>query len=646
MFRCLYVHVHRPLSDVSPTPTRKQTNSDAGAEAAQRHALALRCREWEDRDGGVFAGGGRQEGDAGRGAGCDSGLLDPSSAVVAAKRAAVPCLRNLASFVSNQGRHVDAEVVLRTVLNILRDYKQQLSSQHHDGKGKREADAPQLDGGGGFGTHSASFTPSSFEERRSDEARADVGSPAPSPTPETHDGSPAAHPTTAPPPLSAVPEVGIAGRYESLGRDGSTANPTTGGDAYESGNTPAGSRPSAETAGGGGGGGGVEGDDLRSQAAQATAALAEETVASAMAAATRAVAVMGETAATLEPSLVVNHNRATRSDASPAPPPPSPVPLMKQASAGPTAGRRGGRLEESRLPGMKFAGGESGDDERGLEDVEGGEDEDPDQMAAVTRHRLAVVIHAQGRAKEAEQLLEDSLRVLKRRKPPQAVCVAQAMHDLAGIVRPADPARACTLYRQALKTLEGACGVDHFLTTPTLAKLGALLGESLVAAADIPITPAQPAGPGCAGIQRSAGLAEAVCASAGCGVEDSSAVAAAAGVDWDPKKAEEMIKRAAFIQGRFLGLRHPTVASSMRAMAELYRRQGRLAEAEPLFRRAIGIWEVSGGEGGMDSDAIAALHGTAHCVLAGAGADWLGRFEEAFALVDQAYRIASSHPGK
>ncbi|CAM9622208.1 unnamed protein product, partial [Ectocarpus sp. 13 AM-2016] len=400
---------------------------DAGAEAAQRHALALRCREWEDRDGSVFTRGDRPVGDTGPGASSDSGLLDPSSAVVAAKRAAVPCLRNLASFVSNQGRHVDAEVVLRTVLNILRDYKQQLSSQHHDGKGKREADAPQLDGGRGFGTDSASFTPSSFEEKRSDEARADVGSPAPSPTPETHDGgtsndSPVAHPTAEPPPLSAVPEVGIAGGNQILGRDGSTVNPTTGGDAFESGNTPAGSRPSAETAGGGGGGGGdgVDGDDLRSHAAQATAALAEETVASAMAAATRAVAVMGETAATLEPSsLVVNHNRATRSDASPAPPPPSPVPLMKQASAGPMAGRRGGRLEESRLQGMKFGGSESGGDERGLEDVEGGEDEDPDQMAAVTRHHLAVVIHAQGRAKEAEQLLEDSLRVLKRRKPPQ-----------------------------------------------------------------------------------------------------------------------------------------------------------------------------------------------------------------------------------
>lgn len=232
--------------------------------------------------------------------------------------------------------------------------------------------------------------------------------------------------------------------------------------------------------------------------------------------------------------------------------------------------------------------------------------------------------------------------------------VAQALHDLAGVVRPTDPARACTLYREALTLLERARGVNHFLTAPTLAKLGSLLGDSFAAAADIPPAPAAPAGPGAAGVARAAGLAEAVCApgevAAGAASARSTvasmagAVAAAAGPELDAKEAEAMIKRAVLIQGRHLGLRHPAVASSMRAMAELYRKQGRLSEAEPLFRRAIGIWEASPGP--MDADAVAALHGMAHCVLAGAGADWLGRFEEAFALVDQAYRIASSQPGK
>lgn len=76
---------------------RKQTiNSDAGAEEMQRKALALRCREWE---------GGSEDGKSvSNGAG--------SARVAASKRAALPCLRNLASFVSNQGRHVDAEAVL------------------------------------------------------------------------------------------------------------------------------------------------------------------------------------------------------------------------------------------------------------------------------------------------------------------------------------------------------------------------------------------------------------------------------------------------------------------------------------------------------------------------------------------------------
>ena len=70
-------------------------NSDAEAELAQRKALALRCQAWE----GVSVEGSS-----------DSAM--GSARALAAKKAAVPCLRNLASFVSNQGRHVDAEVVL------------------------------------------------------------------------------------------------------------------------------------------------------------------------------------------------------------------------------------------------------------------------------------------------------------------------------------------------------------------------------------------------------------------------------------------------------------------------------------------------------------------------------------------------------
>ena len=75
----------------------KNKCSDAGAEAAQRKALALRCREWEATA--------TAHTHAHR-------TAESSWKVLAAKRAAAPCLRDLASFVSNQGRHGDAEVIL------------------------------------------------------------------------------------------------------------------------------------------------------------------------------------------------------------------------------------------------------------------------------------------------------------------------------------------------------------------------------------------------------------------------------------------------------------------------------------------------------------------------------------------------------
>ena len=238
----------------------------------------------------------------------------------------------------------------------------------------------------------------------------------------------------------------------------------------------------------------------------------------------------------------------------------------------------------------------------------------------------------------------------------QAVPTSQALHDLASFVRPIEPARACCMYLEALKLLENA-RVEKIITAPTLAKLGSLLGASIVAAAATPPVPAAPAGPGLTGRARSAGLAEAVCAAgesfrtktvygaAGASKSAAEAVASmkfAAGPLWDLKEAQGMIKRAIVIQGGHLGLRHPAVASSLQELAELYRKQGRLSEAEPLYRKAIGIWELS--RGPLDVDAVVALHGKAHCVLARPGADWLGKFEEAFSLVDQAYRIASALP--
>lgn len=65
--------------------------SEAKAEDTQRQALALRCEEWESASAHGDESCGRMH---------------------ALKRAALPCLLNLGSFVSNQGRYMDAEVIL------------------------------------------------------------------------------------------------------------------------------------------------------------------------------------------------------------------------------------------------------------------------------------------------------------------------------------------------------------------------------------------------------------------------------------------------------------------------------------------------------------------------------------------------------
>eukprot|EP00903_Cladosiphon_okamuranus_P014487 g13438.t1 len=590
---------------------------DAGAEAAQRKALALRCRQWE---GSESESASSRAGSGERWPASEAFAPGANSPrVAAAKRAALPCLRNLASFVANQGRHVDAEVILRTVLEHHdQELRQGRLSPKSTDKGKPTEHEDGFGGGKPPGLAVSpplppstladlSFSPdarpssSGVEEEKRSEQEPDEGLP------------------------SAACRASHHETYSSSSNSSEESEPRTRRSL-----SPTPKTPNAAGAA-----------FFEQPATSGTVDRIRDGVNTPLARELTPPPPTRPPPSSREASPAAD--RASRSGVPPAPPPPSPVPPMKQhensvgvgrfSSSGDERGRResGDRWVEGE------DSGEAGDAGREEE-----EEEDLEQMAAVTKHHLAVVLHSQGRAKEAELLLEESLQVLRRRQPPQAVWIAQALHDLARVVRPREPARACALYREALQLLEDARGVNHFLTAPTLAKLGCLLGEYLIAT---PISPAAPAGPGAVGVARAAGLAEAVCAPAeqAAGRSSAEAVAAAAGDRWDAKEAEAMIKRAVLIQGRHLGLRHPSVASSMRAMAELYRRQGRLSEAEPLFRRAIGIWEASPGP--MDSDAVAALHGLAHCVLAGTGADWLGRFEEAFACVDQAYRIASSQPG-
>src|SRR5262249_40802065 len=60
-------------------------------------------------------------------------------------------------------------------------------------------------------------------------------------------------------------------------------------------------------------------------------------------------------------------------------------------------------------------------------------------------------------------------------------------------------------------------------------------------------------------------------------------------------EAEPLYKRALAIREKVLGDEHPEFAKGLNNLAVLYGRQGRYAEAEPLFRRALAIVEKARG---------------------------------------------------
>jgi tetratricopeptide (TPR) repeat protein len=52
---------------------------------------------------------------------------------------------------------------------------------------------------------------------------------------------------------------------------------------------------------------------------------------------------------------------------------------------------------------------------------------------------------------------------------------------------------------------------------------------------------------------------------------------------------------------KFLGADHPDVATTLKNLAELYHKEGRNQEAEPLYRRALAISEKRFGENHPDA---------------------------------------------
>lgn len=56
-------------------------------------------------------------------------------------------------------------------------------------------------------------------------------------------------------------------------------------------------------------------------------------------------------------------------------------------------------------------------------------------------------------------------------------------------------------------------------------------------------------------------------------------------------QAEPLLRRVLELNEKSLGADHPNVAASLNNLAGNYRAQGNLAEAEPLYKRSLEIWE-------------------------------------------------------
>ncbi len=61
-------------------------------------------------------------------------------------------------------------------------------------------------------------------------------------------------------------------------------------------------------------------------------------------------------------------------------------------------------------------------------------------------------------------------------------------------------------------------------------------------------------------------------------------------------EAEPLYRRALRIWDEQMGPAHPESAYPLSGLAHLYARQGKYAEAEPLYQRALRIWEAQVGE--------------------------------------------------
>ena len=251
---------------------------------------------------------------------------------------------------------------------------------------------------------------------------------------------------------------------------------------------------------------------------------------------------------------------------------------------------------------------------------------------------------AQGRYAEAEPLYKRALAIREKALGPDHPDVGTSLNNLAVLYQAQGRyAEAEPLYKRALAIREKALGPDHPDVGTSLNNLAVLYQQpgplrrgraALQARARHPREGAGARPPRCRHLAQQPGRAVSTPRAATPRPSRStSARSPSARRRWAPTtpmsaprsttwpsctsaqgryaEAEPLYKRALAIREKALGPDHPDVGTSLNNLAVLYRAQGRYAEAEPLYKRALAIREKALGPDHPDVGTVAQQPGRA-----------------------------------
>jgi tetratricopeptide (TPR) repeat protein/CHAT domain-containing protein len=246
-------------------------------------------------------------------------------------------------------------------------------------------------------------------------------------------------------------------------------------------------------------------------------------------------------------------------------------------------------------------------------------------------HDLVLLLARQGRYAEAEPLCRRALKIAVQVHGEDHPDAMTALDSLAGLyARQGLYAKAEPLYQKALKLREDKLGEDNPAVAASLNNLAWLYEWQARYKEAEPL------------LVRSLKIRERAD-----GEDQAEMANALNNLAWLYKQdkarhaeAEELYKRSLKLREDKHGPDHPDVAAALNNLAALYGRQGRYKEAEPLFRRAIRIWESKDAN---LPDLAAALHNLALLC------ERQKRYAEAEPLYRQALkireaRLSANHP--